>query len=65
MKFDIRLPIGAMFVLIGGLLLATGLLTVRAGADGSFSQNVDAWWGGVMLLFGLIMLWLEQRARRY
>jgi hypothetical protein len=64
MRFDIRLPIGLMFLLIGALLVSYGLFTTPVDVDRSAGYNVNAWWGGLMTLFGLAMLGLARRARR-
>lgn len=56
MGLDLRLPIGALFLIIGLLLAGYGWMT--AGMD------VDRWWGLVMALFGLVMITLARRSRR-
>jgi hypothetical protein len=54
MGLDIRWPIGAMFLLLGVLLLITGLVN---GADArSLNINIDLIWGAVLLVFGGSML---------
>ena len=57
MGLDIRFPIGMMFTLLGLILLATGLFT--SGDSGMYHQslgiNVNLWWGGFLLLFGVVM----------
>jgi protein-S-isoprenylcysteine O-methyltransferase Ste14 len=54
MGLDIRWPIGAMFSLLGVLLLITGLVN---GADArSLNINIDVIWGAVLLVFGGLML---------
>ena len=60
MSFDVRTPIGLLFLAIGGLVLGYGLVAqpVRAGI------NIDAVWGAVMGGFGLLMLLLAWLARR-
>ena len=65
MRLDLRLPIGAMFVMLGLLIGGYGvasqgspLYTVH-----SLGINIDIWWGLVMLLFGGVMLALASRAR--
>jgi hypothetical protein len=63
MKLDIRVPIGLLFLLIGGMLLAHGLFTAPIEVPGSAGHNVNAWWGAVMTVFGLVMLALARRAR--
>lgn len=55
MGLDLRLPIGALFLIIGLLLAGFGWMT--AGVD------VDRWWGLVMVAFGLGMVVLARRHR--
>ena len=56
MGLDLRLPIGALFLIIG--LLLAGYGWVATGVD------VDRWWGLVMVAFGIVMLILSRRGRR-
>lgn len=63
MGLDIRLPIGAMFALLGLLLVIYGLVTSsnsQAYAR-SLHININLWWGIIMLAFGLVMLVLSRR----
>ena len=65
MGLDIRLPIGMMFSLLGAILVIYGLAT---GSDtelykSSLDTNINLWWGGVLFLFGAIMLFFALRAR--
>ena len=64
MKLDIRLPIGLLFLLVGGLLLAYGLLADPATTGAVASTRIDAWWGVLMMLFGAVMLVLARRRQR-
>jgi multisubunit Na+/H+ antiporter MnhG subunit len=64
MNFDIRLPIGLMFGLLGLLLLAFGLLSNPDIYRRSLGINVNLIWGAVLLVFGASMLWFSHRARR-
>jgi hypothetical protein len=62
MGLDIRTPIGAMFAILGALICAYGLFF----SDPSLYQrslgiNVNAEWGGVLLAFGCLMLWLGRK----
>jgi hypothetical protein len=55
---DVKLPIGLMFTLLGGLLLLYGLTTF---ADEEVYRkalgiNINLWSGSGMLVFGLTML---------
>jgi hypothetical protein len=64
MNLDLRLPIGLMFTIIGVLLTGFGLASDRRIYERSLGINVNLWWGVVLLLFGLAMLWLVRRGRR-
>jgi len=63
MGLDIRLPIGAMFVLVGSLLVLFGIFGPGDIYQRSLGINVNLWWGAVLLLFGLIMLGLAYYRR--
>lgn len=56
MGLDIRLPIGILFSLLGAMLLAYGLWSEPALYERSLGINVNLYWGGVMLMFGALML---------
>ena len=62
MKLDLRLPIGLMFSIIGALLVIFGLASDPAIYQRSLGINVNLWWGLVLLVFGLVMLWLVRRS---
>ena len=63
MTLDIRQPMGLMFTLVGALLALYGLVAGTT-AGGAAWFNIDAWWGGLLTLFGVAMLGLAARARR-
>ena len=63
MELDVRLPMGAMFVLLGAVLAITGLVTDSAANARSLGINVNLWWGLVMLALGAVMLALVWRAK--
>ncbi len=54
---DVRVPIGALFTLLGLLLMVYGVLepgtVVAAFRKGG---QINMWWGVVMLVFGIFML---------
>jgi hypothetical protein len=50
---DLRVPIGALSVVIGALLVAYGL-TGHEAIERSLAM--DRWWGTVMVVCGLLML---------
>ena len=59
MSFDLRLPIGLLFVVFGVILAIDGLFAHRLVLD----INVNLWWGVVMIVFGAGMLYLGSRAK--
>ncbi|MGA2630967.1 MAG: hypothetical protein ABSG54_12240 [Terriglobia bacterium] len=65
MGLDIRLPIGIIFTIYGVIMMVYGALTdPRIFAERSMGVNIDVWWGGAMLVFGLFMGALALRASR-
>lgn len=63
---DLRLPIGGLFVVLGVILGAYGIMTNGDTAmyERSAGMNINLVWGGVMLAFGALFLALAQRAAR-
>jgi len=61
MQLDIRMPIGALFTLLGLMLVGWGLVADEALNERSLGYNVNLWWGLVVLAFGAWMLWLSRR----
>jgi len=64
--FDIRLPIGTLFGLLGAILFLYG---VPPWSDASLYQrsesiDINFWWGVIMLIFGGTMLYFGRRAMR-
>jgi len=64
MGLDIRLPIGLMFTILGLLLFVFGIVGDKSIYQRALDINVNLWWGIVMLVFGLAMLWFGRRATR-
>jgi hypothetical protein len=62
MGLDIRTPIGVMFSLLGALLAVYGAVGPKDIYAKSLDININLWWGQIMLIFGLVMLWLAKRA---
>jgi hypothetical protein len=62
MKLDIRVPIGVLFSLLGALLIVYGLLAGPSAVAAAAGVNLNAWWGTVLLVFGVAMLALARRA---
>ena len=63
-QLDVRIPIGGMFTIFGIVLVVYGLVSDRAIYQRSLGINVNLWWGIVLLLFGLVMLWLAYRSTK-
>jgi hypothetical protein len=59
MSFDLRLPIGLLFVVFGVILALDGLVAGRL----VLGINVNLWWGVVLIVFGGGMLALAARAK--
>ena len=59
MTFDVRWPIGLLFLAIGVLVAAAGLFGVQPAGP-----NIDLDWGGGMIVFGAAMVVLAVLARR-
>jgi hypothetical protein len=53
-----------MFVLSGALLVMNGLLADPSIYHRSLGININLWWGLVLVVFGLTMLFLAYRAGR-
>jgi len=66
MGFDIRMPIGMLFSLFGILLIGYGAATRGSEmyAKHSLGVNMNVWWGGALLAFGLVMLALTRLRRK-
>ena len=60
MPLDVRLPISGLFVAVGLLLLGYGAIE----GLGTSAGHMNAIWGGVMLLFGIVLGYYGMRAER-
>jgi hypothetical protein len=61
MPIDVRLPIRGLFVAVGLLLIGYG-----AAFEGvlTYAGHLNAIWGSIMLLFGLVLGYYGLRAER-
>ena len=61
---DVRVPIGALFTILG-LLLAVYGFQEKAATTAAFTKGgqINMWWGLVMLVFGVLMLLLARPGR--
>ena len=65
MRFDIRLPIGLLFLIIGLLLALQGLIGDPARLKTlALGINIDLVWGAALIVFGLVTLVLTRLGRR-
>ena len=64
-RFDIRLPIGSLFLLLGGVLTVYGIVTKSDTQLYARSENItiNLWWGIVMLVFGALMFYFGRKAK--
>jgi len=59
-QLDVRIPIGGMFTIFGVVLIVYGLVSDPSIYQRSLGINVNLWWGIVLLVFGVTMLWLAR-----
>lgn len=65
MGLDIRVPLGLMFLIVGGLMTGYGLMTHGSAIYAkSLDMNINLIWGVLMLIFGAIMFWLGRRPQK-
>jgi hypothetical protein len=64
MGLDIRLPLGLLFMAVGVLLAGFGLTSDPAIYQRSLHININLWWGGALVAFGLFMYMLGRRGHR-
>jgi hypothetical protein len=65
MGLDIRLPLGLLFLSLGGMLTIYGAITRGAAIYAiSMGYNLNLIWGAVMFVFGLTMF-LVGRSQRW
>jgi uncharacterized membrane protein (UPF0136 family) len=64
MGIDIRLPLGALFTLLGLILIVYGAASDPSLYGQSLGINVNLYWGIVLLSFGTLMFVLSRRSAR-
>lgn len=65
MGLDIRIPLGLVFLLIGGIMGVFGVFT-HSDADlyqKSLGININLVWGSLMFAFGAIMFFFGKRKK--
>lgn len=61
---DIRTPIGLMFLIMGFILVAWGLISDPAIYARSLGTNINLIWGMVLFLFGAVMSGMAWKASK-
>ena len=65
MGLDIRIPLGLIFMITGGMISIYGFVTRHSAVvyARSMEVNLNLGWGVVMLAFGLIMFFAGRRKK--
>lgn len=64
MGLDIRIPLGLIFLITGGMMTIFGLFTRHSDIyEKSMGINMNLGWGAVMFLFGLVMFLVGRRQK--
>ncbi len=64
MGLDIRIPLGLIFLITGGIISFYGFITRNTGIyEKSMGINLNLTWGALMFVFGLIMFLVGRRQR--
>ena len=64
MGLDIRIPLGLIFLIIGGLMSVYGFFSRHSAVyDKSMGINLNLTWGALMFVFGLIMYFAGRRQK--
>jgi len=65
MGLDIRIPLGLIFLAIGGIMALFGIFTHGDASlyERSLGVNLNLLWGGIMFGFGAIMFLIGRRQK--
>lgn len=65
MGLDIRIPLGLIFLSIGGIMTLFGIFTHGDTTlyQKSLGMNLNLLWGGIMVIFGAIMFFVGRRQK--
>jgi hypothetical protein len=55
MNFDLRIPVGLMFIIFGLILVGVGVFGGAELSQKSLGINMNLWWGLVQFVFGVSM----------
>ena len=62
--FDLRLPLGYLFALLGALLILASFVVSAEESARSLGIDINLLWGGVLIAFGMVCLFLAKRQAR-
>jgi len=62
MALDLRKSLGVLFLLLGLLIAGYGLIFPDVHAEVISSFNINAVWGSIMALFGVILLVISYKS---
>jgi hypothetical protein len=62
--FDLRIPLGCLFAVLGLLLVSAGLGAAPVAENRPLGININLVSGGVMIAFAVFCLWLARREAR-
>jgi hypothetical protein len=60
--WDLRVPSGVFFLLLGAIVCGTGVVAPAWRAPLSAEVNVNLYGGVTMLIFGGVLLWIARRS---
>lgn len=64
MGLDIRVPLGLIFLITGGIISVYGFLTRNSAIyEKSMGVNLNLGWGLIMLVFGAVMFFFGRRQK--
>jgi hypothetical protein len=65
MGLDIRVPLGMIFLIIGGIMGVFGLVTHGDATvyEKSLGVDLNLTWGGIMFVFGGVMFYVGRRKK--
>jgi hypothetical protein len=64
MGLDIRIPLGLIFLILGGIMTGFGIMTRHSSIyERSLDVNLNLGWGLVMFIFGLTMYLIGRRQK--
>ena len=64
MGLDIRIPLGLIFLITGGIMSVYGLASRHSAIyERSMGVNLNLGWGLIMFVFGLVMFFVGRRQK--